>query len=118
MSCGPRSNPVARERVGQTGIGVAGDGYVRLLGELFQERYIRSGPSEQLSPTDSGFTCFTAFQNASVVWAEMMVSPPRPTAAEIMTGSSDAVLVEDFPDGDQRGLGVERVEDGFDQQQV
>jgi hypothetical protein len=30
----------------------------------------------------------TAFQNASMVWAEIMVSPPRPTAAEIMIGSS------------------------------
>ena len=49
---------------------------------------MRSGPSEQLRPTESGFTCFTAFQNASMVCAEIIVSPPRPTAAEIMTGSS------------------------------
>src|ERR1700689_943727 len=46
--------------------------------------YIRSGPSEQLSPTESGFTCCTAFQKASVVCAEISVSPPRPTAAEIV----------------------------------
>ena len=52
--------------------------------------YIRSGPSEQLSPTLSGCTCSTAFQNASTVCAEIIVSPPRPTAAEIMIGS-------DFP---------------------
>ncbi len=50
--------------------------------------YIRSGPSEQLRPTDSGLTCRTAFQNASTVCAEIIVSPPRPTAAEIITGSS------------------------------
>ena len=80
--------------------------------------YIRSGPSEQLRPTESGFTCCTAFQKASVVWAEIMVSPPRPTAAEIITGSFTAVLVEDLADGDQGGLGVERVEDGFYQEQV
>ncbi len=49
---------------------------------------MRSGPSEQLSPMDSGLTCFTAFQKASVVCAEMRVSPPRPTAAEIITDSS------------------------------
>ena len=48
---------------------------------------MRSGPSEQLRPTESGFTCSTAFQNASTVCAEIIVSPPRPTAAEIMTGS-------------------------------
>ena len=50
--------------------------------------YIRSGPSEQLSPTEIGCTCSTAFQNASIVCAEIIVSPPRPTAAEIITGSS------------------------------
>ncbi len=83
--------------------------------------YIRSGPSEQLRPTESGFTCFTAFQKASVVCAEIIVSPPRPTAAEIITGSSlhcCRVLVEDLANGHQSGLGVERVEDGLDQQQV
>jgi len=36
---------------------------------------IKSGPSEQFSPTASGFTCFTAVQNASIVCAEIMVSP-------------------------------------------
>ena len=35
-----------------------------------------------------GLTCATAFQSASTVWAEIIVSPPRPTAAEIMMGSS------------------------------
>ena len=50
--------------------------------------YMRSGPSEQLRPIESGLTCFTAFQNASTVCAEIIVSPPRPTAAEIITGSS------------------------------
>ena len=49
--------------------------------------YMRSGPSEQLSPIEIGFTCLTAFQKASIVWAEIIVSPPRPTAAEIMIGS-------------------------------
>ena len=47
---------------------------------------IRSGPSEQFKPTESGFTCFTAFQYASMVCAEIIVSPPRPTAAEIEIG--------------------------------
>jgi len=40
--------------------------------------YIKSGPSEQLSPIDSGFTCATAFHNASTVCAEIIVSPPQP----------------------------------------
>ena len=79
---------------------------------------MRSGPSEQLRPTESGLTWRTAFQNAPTVCAEIIVSPPRPTAAEIMSGQLDLVLGEDFLDGDERGLGVERVEDRFDEQQV
>ena len=47
---------------------------------------MRSGPREQLRPIESGFTCFTAFHSASTVCAEIIVSPPRPTAAEIITG--------------------------------
>jgi hypothetical protein len=54
----------------------------------------------------------------STVCAEIIVSPPRPTAAEIMIGQADLVLGEDFLDGDERGLGVERVEDRLDEQQV
>jgi hypothetical protein len=48
--------------------------------------YMRSGPSEQLRPTERGCTWATAVQKASTVCAEIMVSPPRPTAAEIMIG--------------------------------
>ncbi len=47
-----------------------------------------------------------------------MVSPPRPTAAEIMIGRFMPSCVEDLLDGDQRGLGVQRVEDGLDQEDV
>ena len=49
---------------------------------------MRSGPSEQFRPTEKGWMCSTASQKAGTVCAEIMVSPPRPTAAEIMTGSS------------------------------
>ncbi len=79
---------------------------------------MRSGPSEQLRPIESGFTCFTAFQSASTVCAEIIVSPPRPTAAEIITGKVLAVLLEDLLDGDEGRLGVERVEDGLDEENV
>ena len=54
---------------------------------------MRSGPSEQLSPIDSGLTCLTAVQRASTVCAEIMVSPPRPTAAEIITGRPFASVI-------------------------
>ena len=49
---------------------------------------MRSGPSEQLSPIETGRMCSTAFHSACTVWAEIIVSPPLPTAAEIITGSS------------------------------
>ena len=37
---------------------------------------------------------------------------------EIITGRSDAARREFLGDGEDRGLGVERVEDGLDQQRV
>ncbi len=37
---------------------------------------------------------------------------------QLFAGGCEAVLIEDLADGDERGLGVERVEDGLDQQQV
>ena len=69
-------------------------------------------------------TCCTAFQKASVVCAEISVVA---TAAYSSSGDhhgklcafgGKAVLVEDLADGEQRGLGVQRVEDGLHQQQV
>ncbi len=53
-----------------------------------------------------------------MVCAEIIVSPPRPTAAEIIIGSCLPSSVEHLLDGDQRRLGVQRVEDRLDQQQV
>ena len=41
-----------------------------------------------MRPTENGLTCCTAFQKAGAVCAEIIVSPPRPTAAEIITGTS------------------------------
>ena len=81
---------------------------------------MRSGPSEQLSPmAESGFTCFTAVHIASTVWAEIIVSPPRPTAAEIDHRELRSwSAIEDFANGHQRRFGVERVEDGLHQEQV
>ena len=60
----------------------------------------------------------TAFQNASVVCAEISVSPPRPTAAEIITGNSLPSCIEHFADGDQRRLGVQRIKNRLHQEQV
>ncbi len=53
-----------------------------------------------------------------MVCAEIIVSPPRPTAAEIIIGSSLPSCVEHLADRDKRRFGVQRIEDGFDQQEV
>ena len=120
MSAGPRSKPVGESGLGKPGIRIAGDGDVRFLRELGQERIHQIGTERAVeADRQAASRARTAFQNASMVCAEIIVSPPRPTAAEIMTGSFDlSVLVEHFADGDQRRLGVERVEDRLHQQQV
>ena len=51
---------------------------------------ISFAPSEQLTPTISGFACSIEFQNASTVWPES-VRPERSTiVTEIQSGSSGA----------------------------
>ncbi len=58
------------------------------------------------------------FQNASTVWPESV----RPEASVMVPGDQDrqvqTLLVEHAAHGEQRGLGIERVEDGLDQQHV
>ncbi len=106
------------ERVGQAGVGVAGDGYVGFLGELFEERVHEVGAEgaveadgERLDVLDGvpeGFGGLGGDQGLA--------------AAAYGCGDHDRelllVLVEDFADGDEGGLGVEGVEDGFDEEQV
>jgi hypothetical protein len=75
-------------------------------------------PEAQLRPIVSGRACRTEFQNASAVW------PDRMRPGGIGDGAGDHQrhagprLSNSLFDGEQRRLGVERVEDGLDQQQV
>ena len=75
-------------------------------------------PSAQLSPTASGRACAIEFQNASTVWPESV----RPEASVIVPGDDQrdpvAGRVEGRLDAEDRGLGVERVEDRLDDEQV
>src|SRR3954471_11718133 len=87
MSGGSRSNPVGDSGFGSPAFGQQEMAALDLAASSDKNGYMRSGPREQLSPMLSGRTCSTAFQSASTVCAEIIVSPPRPTAAEIMTGS-------------------------------
>ena len=69
-------------------------------------------------PTESSGACETEIQNASTVWPDRV----RPRA--VGDGDrghhrpADAALVERPLDREQRGLGVQRVEDRLDQQEV
>jgi hypothetical protein len=77
-----------------------------------------SAPSAQFNPTETGEACRTAFQNASGVWPESR----RPERSVMVPGDHDrhldAALRALLGDGVDRGLGIERVEDRLDQQQI
>ena len=79
---------------------------------------ISVAPSAQLSPIDSGAAWRTEFQNASGVCPDSRRPERSVMVPEIITGRLDAALVHHFGDGEDRGLGVERVEDGLDQEGV
>ena len=75
-------------------------------------------PSAQFNPIDTGAAWRTEFQNAAGVW------PGQQTAREIRDGAGDhhrqahAARLRHLGDRVDGGLGVERVEDGLDQQQI
>ena len=77
-----------------------------------------SAPSAQLKPIESGCECRTEFQNASGVWPDSSRPDLSVMVPDIITGTLDAALVENLGDGVERGLGVQRVEDGLDQEDV
>jgi hypothetical protein len=62
-------------------------------------------PSAQFNPIESGAACATEFQNASGVWPER-------------SRHAYAARLHDFGDRENGGLGVERVEDGLDEQRI
>ena len=66
----------------------------------------------------SGRAWATEFQKASVVWPESVRPLASVIVPEIMTGTRRPRGCEVRIDGEQRGLGIEGVEDGLDQQEV
>ena len=58
------------------------------------------------------------YQNASAVWPDSVRPEASVMVPEIITGRRAAACLEHFVDREQRGLGVERVEDGLDHQHV
>ena len=79
---------------------------------------ISRAPSAQLRPTDTGFTCASEFQNASGVWPDSVRPERSVIVPESMTGSSTPDLRERVAGAGVGGLGVQRVEDRLDEQQV
>ncbi len=68
-------------------------------------------------PTLSRSMCETEIQNASTVWPESVRPLWSAMVTDTMTGNALPGGFEIFVDGKQRGLGVQRVENGLDQQQ-
>ena len=76
---------------------------------------ISRAPSAQLMPTLNGCACATEVQNASTVWPESV----RPLRSVIVTEIHQRQrAARTSTRGDERGFGVERVEDRLDQQEV
>ncbi len=67
---------------------------------------------------ESGCECRTEFQNASGVWPESSRPDLSVMVPDTITGTLDAALVENLGEGVERGLGVQRIEDGLEQEDV
>ena len=107
------------ELVRQAGVRIGAD---QRVGDARRSRRYarasRSAPSAQFSPIENGAACRTEFQNASGVWPDSSAARAVGDGAGDHHRHVDAALVARFGDGVDRGLGVERVEDRLDQQQV
>ena len=79
---------------------------------------ISAAPSAQLRPTASGLTWRIAFQNASGVWPGQRAAGRVGDRARHDERQPLPRLLEVRLDGEQRRLGVQRVEDRLDQQDV
>ena len=75
-------------------------------------------PSAQLMPTLNGLACAIDTQKASIVWPDSVRPLRSVIVTEIISGSRTPLLLEDFFDRDDARLGVQRVEDRLEQQQV
>src|SRR6266567_5138078 len=78
---------------------------------------ISSGPNEQFSPTTSGCACAIEMRDASTVWPLRFRPDLSMTVPEIM-GKFLSGLFKHVRDGEERGFGVECVEDSFDYQKI
>ena len=74
------------------------------------------GPNAQFMPTLNSGTWEIEFQNASTVWpVTPRLLPGWMNVTEAISGKLNLALVEQFQNRKERRLGVERIEDRFDQ---
>ena len=79
---------------------------------------IAAAPSAQLRPMEKGRAWRTECQKAVGVWPDSVRPERSVMVPEIISGSRSAALGEDARHGEDRRLGVQRVEDGLDQDDV
>ena len=80
---------------------------------------ISLAPSAQFSPIVNGVAWRTECQNAVGVWPDSVRPERSVIVPEIITGRRDAArLGEHLVDREDRRLGVQRVEDRLDQEEV
>ncbi len=79
---------------------------------------ISSGPSAQLRPIESSGKCETELRNASTVCPVERAPAEVGDRAGNHHGQGLAGLLEILADGEERGLGVQRIENRLDEQDV
>ena len=77
-----------------------------------------SAPNEQFSPTENGLRCCSEYQKASGVWPERLRPERSVMVPESMIGSSTPISSNTCSTAKPRRLGVQRVEDSLDQDEL
>ena len=78
---------------------------------------ISFGPSAQFNPTIERLACAMDVRNASTVCPPSIRPERSVTVPETIRGTLPRFL-KGFRDREERGLGIERIENGFDQQKI
>ena len=106
------------EGVGEASVGVAGDGDVGLLGELRQEGIHEVGAEGAVEADGEGLDVLDGGpEGLGGLGGDESFSATAYGCGD-HDGEFDRVCVEDLADSDEGGLGVERVEDGLDEEKV
>ena len=118
MSSGPRSKPVSDRGFGRPAFGIARDRHVRFFRELLQKRIHQIGTERAVEPHRQRFHVpHRVPERLSRLRRDHRLAA-TPHRRRDHYWQFLAVLIEDLADGDQCRLGVQRIEDRLDQEQV